>query len=98
MFLLLCLPQLQDWQIESSKRGEATSTAELGLFGTVLGVLWLNGNANGHSMFLLLPQLLDWILFFYLAVVLMLDFLRTAVRVMLAHRFPQVEFDTTISR
>ena len=98
MFLLLCLPQLQDWQIESSKRGEATSTAELGLFGTVLGVLWLNGNANGHSMFLLLPQLLDWILFFYLAVVLMLNFLRTAVRPMLAHRFPQAEFDATISR
>jgi hypothetical protein len=56
-----------------------------------LGVLWLNGNANGHSMFLLLPQLLDWILFFYLAVVLMWNFLRTAVRPMLAHRFPQAE-------
>jgi hypothetical protein len=84
MFLLLCVPQLQDWQIERSEGGKAT--AELGLFGTVLGVLWLNGNANGHTMFLLLPQLVDWILFFYLAVVLTLNFLRTAVRPTLVHR------------
>jgi hypothetical protein len=37
MFLLLCVPQLQDWQIQRSERGEATSTAELGLLGIVLG-------------------------------------------------------------
>jgi hypothetical protein len=55
-----------------------TGIAELGLFGTVLGMLWLNGNANGHSIFLLLPQLLDWSLFFCLAAVLMSNFLRTS--------------------
>jgi hypothetical protein len=74
MFLLLCVPQLQDWQINANKnRG-----AELGLFCLLFGVLWLNGNADGHSLFLLLPQLLDWLLFGYLVVVLMGNFLRTA--------------------
>jgi hypothetical protein len=52
--------------------------AEFVLTGTVLGVLWLNGNAEGHSIFLLLPQLLDWFLFFVLTTVLMANFLRTA--------------------
>jgi hypothetical protein len=74
MFLLLCVPQLQDWQINANKnRG-----AELGLFCLLFGVLWLNGNADGHSLFLLLPQLLDWLLFGYLVVVLMGNYLRTA--------------------
>jgi hypothetical protein len=58
----------------------------LGLFGTVLGVLWLNGNANGHSTFLLLPQLLDWFLFFCMAAALMLNFLRTSAGAAFAHR------------
>ena len=75
MFLLLCVPQLQDWQRSD---GEKAAGIELGLFGTVLGVLWLNGNANGHSIFLLLPQLLDWFLFFCMAAVLILNFLRTS--------------------
>jgi hypothetical protein len=86
MFLLLCLPQLQDWQIKRSEGDKATRTAELGLFGTVLGVLWLNGNANGHSMFLLLPQLLDWFLFFGMAFVVMLNFLTTLDNSMFAAR------------
>jgi hypothetical protein len=77
MFLLLCVPQLQDWQIRRSEGDEAAGI-EFGLFGTVLGALWLNGNANGHSIFLLLPQLLDWFLFFCMAAVLMLNFLRTS--------------------
>jgi hypothetical protein len=78
MFLLLCVPQLQDWQIRRCESDRAARIAEPGLFGTVLGVLWLNGNANGHSTFLLLPQLLDWFLFFCLAAVLMLNLLRTS--------------------
>ena len=78
MFLLLCLPQLQDWLVQRGSGRKAT--AELGLFGIVLGVLWLNGNANGHSSFLLLPQLLNWLLFFWLSVVVMLNFLRNAAR------------------
>jgi hypothetical protein len=78
MFLLLCLPQLQDWQFRRYEGKEATGVAELGLIGTVLGVLWLNGNANGHSIFLLFPQLLNWFLFFCMATVLMSNFLRTS--------------------
>ena len=59
------------------KGDKAAGIAELGLFGIVLGVLWLNGNANGHTIFLLLPQLLDWFLFFCMVTVLTLTFLRT---------------------
>jgi len=53
MFLLLCVPQLQDWQVRGYDGDKAVRIAEQGLFGIVLGVLWLNGNANGHSIFLL---------------------------------------------
>src|SRR6516225_7928157 len=62
LFLLLCVPQLLDWQVRRREGNESTGIAELALLVTVLGVLWSNGNANGHTMFLLLPQLLDWIL------------------------------------
>jgi hypothetical protein len=74
MFLLLCIPQLQDWQTTRS-----TGNAELGLYAIVVGALWLNGNANGHSVsaFLVLPQILNWILFFSMSYVLMLVFLRS---------------------
>jgi hypothetical protein len=86
MFLLLCVPQLQDWQIQRCEGDKAGGTAELTLFGTVLSVLWLNGNANGHSIFLLLPQLLDWFLFFCMAAVLILNLLRTSAGSAFAHR------------
>jgi hypothetical protein len=86
MFLLLCVPQLQDWQIRRCEGDKAVGIAELVLFGTVLGVLWLNGNANGHSIFLLLPQLLDWFLFFFMATVLMSNLLRTSVGSVFGHR------------
>ena len=79
MFLLLCVPQLLDWQSRRHEHNNSTGIAEVALLIIVLGVLWSNGNANGHEFFLLLPQLLDWVLFFYLAVVLMLNFLRTSV-------------------
>ena len=88
MFLLLCVPQLLDWQIQSDDGGKPAVTTELGLFGTVLGVLWLNGNANGHSYFLLLPQLLDWFLFLCMATILMSNFLRTSAGPAFAHRGP----------
>jgi hypothetical protein len=80
MFLLLCIPQLQDWQIQR-RQGDMALNPELGLFGTVLGALWLNGHANGHSTFLLLPQLLDWFLFFCMSAVLMLNLLRSGLGV-----------------
>jgi hypothetical protein len=86
MFLLLCIPQLQDWQIRRCKGDKVVGIVEIGLFGTILGVLWLNGNANGHSIFLLLPQLLDWFLFFCMAAVLMLNLLRTSAGSASGHR------------
>jgi hypothetical protein len=86
MFLLLCVPQLQDWQIRRCEGDKAVGIAELGLFGTVLGVLWLNGSPNGHSIFLLFPQLLDWFLFFCMAAVLMMNLLRTSAGLAFGHR------------
>ncbi len=79
MFLLLCIPQLQDWQTRWRNGHRSTGNAELGLYAIVVGVLWLNGNSNGHSVsaFLLLPQMLNWILFFAMSYVLMLVFLRS---------------------
>jgi hypothetical protein len=86
MFLLLCIPQLQDWQIRRCEGDKVAGIVETGLFGAVLGVLWLNGNANGHSIFLLVPQLLDWFLFFCMAAVLMLNLLRTSAGSVSGHR------------
>src|SRR5258707_8055301 len=89
MFLVLCVPQLQDWQIRRCDGDKVAGIAERCLFGTVLGVLWLNGNANGHSIFLLLPQLLDWLLFFCMAAVLTSNFIRTtSVSSAFAHSGP----------
>ena len=79
MFLLLCLPQLFDWQLARSPIGKAAHLPEFGLFAILVGVLWSNGHADGHSTFLLVPQLLDWLLFFYLIVVLALNFLRSSL-------------------
>jgi hypothetical protein len=79
MFLLLCIPQLLDWLMRKSQK--ASWIPEAGLLMTVLGVLWLNGNSNGHTSFLLLPQLLNWILFFFLAAILtcnLLHYLRAS--------------------
>jgi hypothetical protein len=68
MFLLLCIPQLLDWLMRKSQK--ASWIPEASLLMTVLGVLWLNGNSNGHTSFLLLPQVLNWILFFFLTAIL----------------------------
>lgn len=72
MFLVLCVPQLVEWQL-----GRRRAAPELGLLGLVLAVLWLNGNANGHSSFLLLPQVFNWVLFLWLFGILFLSLLRT---------------------
>jgi hypothetical protein len=66
-FLLLCLPQLQDWCRQES---EMNRPIMCWLLITVLAVLWLNGDANGHTTFLIVPQLFDWLLFSELATVL----------------------------
>jgi hypothetical protein len=49
------------------------------LFDAVFGVLWLNGNANGHSTFLLLPQLLNFLIL-SMATVLMSNCLGSSAR------------------
>jgi hypothetical protein len=79
MFLLLCLPQLQDWQIRRRNTDRAGEVAELVLFGSILAALWLNGSPNGHAIFLWFPQLLDWFLFFFLSAVMMLNLLRSSI-------------------
>src|SRR5258708_16457626 len=86
MFRLLGCPQFQDWRIRRREGDKAAGLAERCLFGTVLGGLWLNGEVNGHSIFLLLPQLLDWFLFFCMGAVLMLNLLRTSAGSAVAHR------------
>ncbi len=78
MFLLLCLPQLQDWL--AIKSNDRNRKIEAGLFVTILAALWLNGDANGHSTFLFVPQLVDWLLFFGLAAVLISNCLNGAIR------------------
>ena len=83
MFLLLCVPQLQDWERATSDY--YNRIIERALFGIVLSVLWLNGDANGHSTFLLIPQLIDWLLFFSLATVLTINFLSSALGSPSAH-------------
>jgi hypothetical protein len=88
MFLLLCLPQLQDWQIRRCEGDNSVGSAELYLFCTVFGVLWLNGNASGHSIFLLLPQLLNWLLFLSMGAVLISNFLSGSAGSALVHRRP----------
>jgi len=76
MFLLLCMPQLLDWQARRYAADNVKGIADLVLLVTVLGVLWSNGNATGHSTFLLLPQLLNWFLFFCFASLLISNLLR----------------------
>jgi hypothetical protein len=79
MFLLLCVPQLQDWMSQkSTDKGRIILTIEGWLLATVLAVLWLNGNANGHTTFLWTPQLFDWLLFFGLAAALFFNVLYNA--------------------
>jgi hypothetical protein len=78
MFLLLCVPQLLDWQAGNREGHSLAASIQRALFATVLGVLWLNGSPDGHAVFVLLPQLLNWFLFFCMAAVLMANLLRTA--------------------
>lgn len=76
MFLLLCVPQLLDWCTQNGP-ARPVRLPELGLFGTVIAALWLNGDPNGHTTFLLLPQLLDWALFYWLSCAIFAMLLRS---------------------
>jgi hypothetical protein len=83
MFLLLCVPQLQDWLEEQDRDDKHALALGGGLLTTILAVLWLNGNANGHTTFLWAPQVVNWLLFFALATVLAANLIRSAFAVYL---------------
>jgi hypothetical protein len=78
MFLLLCLPQLQDWISGAPPCGRLTAIVARQLVMFIMAALWLNGSANGHSTFTLVPQLIDWLIFFALAAVLLTNSLQSA--------------------
>ena len=84
MFLLLCVPQLQDWIGEEYQENKQARPIARGLLATILAVLWLNGNANGHTTFLWAPQVLNWFLFFALATVVTANCLRSVFALKLA--------------
>jgi hypothetical protein len=75
MFLLLCLPQLQDW----SSAGDRTGTIARVFQVAILLVLWSSGNSNGHTTFMIVPQLMDWLLFFGLTTILLVNFLNSGI-------------------
>jgi hypothetical protein len=74
MFLLLCLPQLMDWRRESQPDDVGTGAAAQAIIVAILVALWLNGNA----IFLFVPQVAEWLLFFGLTTITLLNFLGTA--------------------
>jgi hypothetical protein len=85
MFLLLCLPQLLDWLARTSLDDEPTARI---LLVAVLMALWLNAYpfAIPTSMPklgdppILMPQLVNWGLLFGLTVIILLNFLNSAMR------------------
>ena len=78
MFLLLCLPQLRQWA-EGTLAGDRRTVASARvLVGTILFALWMNGSPNGHTTFMLVPQLTNWLNFFGLATILVLNFVASA--------------------
>jgi hypothetical protein len=72
MFLLLCLPQLQDWQKGTFLDADRTVVIARVLIVAILLALWLNGN----STFMFVPQMTDFVLFFGLTTILLFNFLK----------------------
>jgi len=64
MFLLLCIPQIQDWMKSNTENNNLTVTVSYFLQVFILLTLWSNGNSNGHSTFVATAQLLNWGIFF----------------------------------
>jgi Glycosyltransferase family 87 len=77
MFLLLCLPQLQDWGSTKFGDNDRTITIARVLYVAVLLALWSNGSPNGHSTFMFVPQLVDWLIFFGLTTILLINVLNS---------------------
>ena len=72
-FLLLCVPQIQDWMKSNPENNNLTVTISYVLQVFVLLTLWSNGNSNGHSTFVVTAQLLNWGLFFGFVSILALN-------------------------
>jgi hypothetical protein len=64
MFLLLCLLQLQEWASARVVDNDRTVLSARFLLVAILFALWLSGNSNGHSTFMVVPQLANWLIFF----------------------------------
>ena len=79
MFLLLCLPQLQDRSSVKPTGNDQTSQMGRVVLAVILLALWLNGNPNGHSTFLFVPPILDWLIFFGLTAIILFNFLKTTM-------------------
>ena len=73
MFLLLCIPQIQDWTKSNTEHNNLTVTISYFFQIFVLLTLWSNGNSNGHSTFVVTAQLLNWVIFFGFASILALN-------------------------
>jgi hypothetical protein len=73
MFLLLCIPQLLDWTGRELMSG-ARWKGQVLLF-ALLSTLWSMG-ANGHESFMLISQLMNWVLFTALIAVMMSNMLQ----------------------
>jgi hypothetical protein len=74
MFLLLCLPQLFDWQKRRGSYNERTVAIARSFVCAILFALWLNGN----SIFLFVPQVAEWALFFGMTAIIVFNFLSSA--------------------
>lgn len=82
MFLLLCLPHVLDLLSRSSSSRELFA---IGLLITILAVLWLNAFPFAEKpqlgeLQILIPQLLDWGLFFALTMVMCVNLLHNLKR------------------
>ena len=78
IFLMLCLPQLLDWQ---GRVSQLTISAARLLTIAILLTLWLNAN----PIFLLGTQIADWSLFIGLATIVQLNFFMALPRSSLRH-------------
>jgi hypothetical protein len=73
IFLLLCLPQLQDWRSGTFPDRDRTVAFANVLIVAVFVALWLNGN----PIFMFVPQLTDWVLFLGLTTILLANFMNS---------------------
>jgi hypothetical protein len=62
MFLLLCLPQLRQWAKGTLADDHRTGQVRAFSLGQSFA-LWMNGSPNGHTTFMLVPQLANWLIF-----------------------------------